>query len=109
MPKTTKKMMSKKTKRAPKPDALEQAKADFDAAGIECMLACLGFVTSPTLAISARSMVAQEAGLALQDAYAAVLRARDAAPIPMRPTAKAERAGLASRPMPRSTKRRWPQ
>jgi hypothetical protein len=82
---------------APQPDALEHAKADFDAAGIACMTACLAFVDAGPV-LSPRNVAAQSAGFALKDAYAAVLRARDAAPIPHGLTSKAKRAKLTPKP-----------
>jgi hypothetical protein len=88
------------SKRCEKGDAskLEEARAAFDAAQLQAVKACLGFTLMPCTTISPRAIAAQEAGFALQDAGAALLRARaENAPLPIALTPKAERARLKSK------------
>lgn len=80
--------------RAPKAPTLAQAKEAFDGAQVECVKACLEFAGAGPV-LSPRSVAAQNAGMGLIDAYAAILRARDAElPAPVRLTTKGERAKL---------------
>lgn len=92
--------------RVPRAPTLAQAKEAFDAAGVECMVACLSALAEanaqPHRAVDAdeASFATLIAGANLSDAYAAILRARDAAPIAL--TAKGEMAQTKDRPYPAS-------